>query len=138
MEITKEITDLICELEYIIGSQCYNPNSHNGKTMENGCNFRYPVSYKDKDGNEDKTRRKITDIDKSKVNTIKYEFGSNNLNIGVAIKKVLETLESEYGLDFNELTKSKKKKDETKTSTRTKEKPIHGVIVKRKIYRAHF
>ena len=34
----------------------------------------------------------------------------HHLYIGIDIKKVLETLESEYGLDFNELAKSKKKK----------------------------
>lgn len=33
----------------------------------------------------------------------------HHLYIGIDIKKVLETLESEYGLDFNELAKSKKK-----------------------------
>lgn len=132
MEITKEITDLICELEYIIGSQCYNPNSHNGYTMEDGCNFRYPVSYKDKDGTEDKTRHKITDIDKSRINTIKYKFGSNNLNIGIAIKKVLETLESEYGLDFNKLTKSKKREDPAKKEKSDGEKILKATIVRRK------
>ena len=30
MKLTKATTDLICELEQIIGSQTYNPNSLNG------------------------------------------------------------------------------------------------------------
>lgn len=108
MKLTKATTELICELEYIIGNQCYNPNSLNGYTMEEGCEFRYPVSYENKDGVDTRTRYKITDIDKSKINTIRYKFGSNHLYIGIAIKDVLETLENKYGLDFNELTKLKK------------------------------
>lgn len=130
MKLTKATTELICELERIIGGQCYNPNSLNGYTMEEGCEFRYPVSYENKEGIDTRTRYKITDIDKSKIDTIRYKFGSNHLYIGIAIKKVLETLESEYGLNFNELTKSKKKTKIAKTPTKAKEEPIHAVIVK--------
>ena len=43
MKLTKATTDLVCELEHIIGSQCYNPNSLNGYTWEEGLEFRYPV-----------------------------------------------------------------------------------------------
>lgn len=107
MKLTKATTKLICDLEYIIGNQCYNPNSLNGYTMEEGCEFRYPVYYENKEGVDTRTRYGITDIDKSKINTIRYKFGSNHLYIGIAIQKVLERLESKYGLDFNELTKSK-------------------------------
>ncbi|MBR1415645.1 MAG: hypothetical protein IJ570_07270 [Prevotella sp.] len=108
MKLTKATTDLICELEYIIGNQCYNPNSLNGYTLEEGCEFRYPVSYENNEGDDSRTRSIIKNIDKSKINTIRYKFGSNHLYIGVAILEVLERLESKYGLDFNELTKLKK------------------------------
>ena len=30
MKITDEIADLIFELEYIIGKECYNPHSYDG------------------------------------------------------------------------------------------------------------
>lgn len=105
MKLTKATTDLICELEYIIGSQCYNPNSLNGYTLEEGLEFRYPVSYENKEGDDTRTRYKIRDIDKSKIDTIRYKFGSNHLYIGEAIIKVLNLLEEKYDLDFNELTK---------------------------------
>lgn len=44
MEIDKNIASLIADLEFQIGYECYNPNSYNGRTFEEGCNFRYPVS----------------------------------------------------------------------------------------------
>lgn len=108
MKLTKATMDLICELEYIIGNQCYNPNSLNGYTLEEGCEYRYPVSYEDNEGDDTRTRSIIKNINKSRINTIRYKFGSNHLYIGMGILEVLERLESKYGLDFNELTKSKK------------------------------
>ena len=107
MKLTKATTELICELEQIIGSQTYNPNSLNGYTLEEGLEYRYPVWYENKDGRDTKTSLRIRDIDKSKIGTIRYKFGSNHLYIGAAIIDALEHLESKYGLDFNELAKSK-------------------------------
>ena len=53
MELTQELTDLICELEYLIGDQCYNPNSYDGYTGDEGRSFRYPVyTYTDKSTDE--------------------------------------------------------------------------------------
>ncbi|MBO4907626.1 MAG: hypothetical protein J5486_11470 [Bacteroidaceae bacterium] len=72
MKLTKATTELICELECIIGSKCYNPNSLNGYTWEEGLEFRYPVSYENINGDDTRTRYKIRDIDKSKINTIRY------------------------------------------------------------------
>ena len=107
MKLTKATTELICELERIIGSQCYNPNSLNGYTLEEGLEFRYPVWYENKEGDDTKTSGRIKKIDKSKIGTIRYKFGSNHLYIGEAIINALEYLERQYGLDFNELTKLK-------------------------------
>ena len=116
MKLTKGTTELICELERIIGNECYNPNSYNGYTLEEGCEFRYPVWYENKDGNDTKTYSQISNIDKSKINTIRYKFGSNFLYIGLAIKEVLERLEARFGLDFNELTKGKTSKSKKSTN----------------------
>jgi hypothetical protein len=38
---------------------------------------------------------------------MKYKFGSNHLFVGEGIRKILEELESRYGLDFNKLEKQK-------------------------------
>ena len=101
MKLTKATTELICELEQIIGNQCYNPNSLNGYTLEEGLEFRYPVWYENKEGDDTKTSYKIREIDKSKIGTSRYKFGSNHLYIGEAIVNALEHLERKYGLDFN-------------------------------------
>ena len=79
MKLTKKTIQLICELERIIGDECYNPNSFDGWTLEEGCAFRYPVSYENKDGKDCKTRYIINDMDKDHINSIRYKFGSNNL-----------------------------------------------------------
>lgn len=107
MKLTKATTELICELEKIIGNECYNPNSFDGWTLEEGCSFRYPVTYNNKDGEEYKTKYIIKDMTKDRIDTMRYKFGSNNLFIGSAIAKVLNRLEEKYGLDFNELSKKK-------------------------------
>ena len=108
MKLTKKTIQLICELESIIGDECYNPNSFDGWTLEEGCSFRYPVSYEDKDDMAHKTRYKVENMDKNHINSIRYVFGSNNLFIGSAIVKVLERLEQKYDLDFDELVKNHK------------------------------
>lgn len=108
MKLTKKTIELICELEKIIGNQCYNPNSYNGYTMEYGKDFRYPVHYKGKDKLWHKTSYMVQDINKDGVSSMYYSFGSNQLNVGNALVKILERLEREYDLDFDELVKTKK------------------------------
>lgn len=108
MKLTRKTIQLICDLERIIGDQCYNPNSFDGWTLEEGCSFRYPVTYTDKDGNINKTRSSLRNIDKESINTIRYLFGSNNLFIGLGLWKVLNYLEWKYGLNFDELVKTTK------------------------------
>ena len=43
MEINKTTAVLVSEIEHLIGSECYNPNSYDGWTYEQGREFRYPV-----------------------------------------------------------------------------------------------
>lgn len=105
MKLTKKTINLICELEQVIGNECYNPNSLNGWTLEEGCSFRYPVTYENKEEEEMKSKGIIKDMDKSRINTMRYKFGSNNLFIGSAIVKVLERLEQKYDISFDELVK---------------------------------
>ena len=107
MKLTKKTIDLICELEEIIGKECYNPNSFDGWTLEEGLSFRYPVTYVDKDCNERKTKFNVRNVNKASVDTIRYKFGSNNLYIGIGLVKTLEYLEKEFDLDFNQLVKKK-------------------------------
>lgn len=108
MKLNNKTMSLICELEQIIGNECYNPNSLDGWTLEEGCAFRYPVTYEDENGKECKTRLTIKNLNKEKLNSVHYKFGSNNLFIGSGIHKVLEHLEEKYGINFDELMKNKK------------------------------
>lgn len=109
MELTDKTLKLISDLEYLIGSQCYNPNSYDGWTGDEGCEYRYPVYFlaNPEDENLTKTKWKILkaapEFSPKSIDTIKYKFGSNHLFIGLGLRDVLEELEKRYGLDFNEL-----------------------------------
>ena len=108
MELDRDMARLICEIEYIIGNQTYNPNSHNGWTDEDGCDFRYPVSYCErKKGVEKKTKLTVEYIDPDCISSMKYAFGSNHLYIGNGIYRTLDFLEKTYGLDFKKLEKAR-------------------------------
>ena len=116
MKITKKTAKLLYELEYLIGSECYNPNSYDGYTGDEGCSFRYPVYIYPNDKAEyaQKYRSKVGNgiyiepISPKMVRSMKYKFGSNHLYIGEGLINALEFLEDRYGLDFNELEKGKK------------------------------
>lgn len=108
MKVNNSSIKLICDLERLIGGNCYNPNSLNGYTLEEGLEFRYPVCYQDKNGTERKVRNTIANLSPKGLNSVRYQFGSNHLYIGDALLKLLNHLEQEFGLDFNELLKHKK------------------------------
>ena len=116
MKLTKNMFKVISDLENIIGSECYNPNSYDGWTYEQGKEFRYPVNIRDKNGDYVKIRSSIMDtplLDKDDltaeaIRNMCYRFGSNEMNIGLGLINVLEYLEQRYGLDFNELEKNRK------------------------------
>ncbi|MCC8073270.1 MAG: hypothetical protein LIO62_04000 [Clostridiales bacterium] len=115
MKLNKELCALIADIEEIIGSECYNPNSYDGWNDVEGCEFRYPVNIRKQSGEFAKVRTNIhtasllsdEDITPEAVKYIKYKFGSNELFIGLGIIKTLEFLEKTYGLDFNELVENK-------------------------------
>lgn len=105
---------MIFELEHLIGSECYNPNSHDAWTDTDGCKFRYPVTATYKNGLQLKMRyvspQDTKMFDGETVKSLKYKFGSNELLIGIGLTHVLEYLEDRYNLDFNKLEKERKQK----------------------------
>lgn len=118
MSIDKSLVTLIAELEYLVGSQCYNPNSYDGWNHVEGCDFRYPINIKIND-HEDfiKIRNNILrsyipkeEITLDALKYMKYKFGSNELFIGLGIIDILEFLENRYNLDFSKLEKEYNKK----------------------------
>ena len=131
MKLTKKTAKLVCDLEYLIGSRCYNANSYNGWTGDEGCDFRYPVKveigytpkrmkvdergFVREDLNEYKIRGNVysshPEIRPKDVISLKYKIGSNELYIGAGIIDILDFLEERYNLDFVELEKNRKSKD---------------------------
>lgn len=111
MKLNKTTAALICILEYIIASSCYNPKSYNGYTGEEGCSFRYPVSiFRDtKEKYPAKCYGIVSGYSSKMILTMKYIFGANHLLIGEGIYNVLDHLEKRYNLDFNELEKEYQK-----------------------------
>lgn len=116
MKIDEKMCKVIANIEYLIGSECYNPNSYDGWNDIEGCDFRYPILVPDDRGTFTKIRGQINksylinenDITPSAIKYMKYKFGSNELMIGQGIIKTLEFLEQRYGLDFNDMEQRKK------------------------------
>ncbi len=116
MKLTTKLCKVIADLEYLIGSECYNPNSYDGWNDIDGCDFRYPISIPNSNGEYSKIRCNINeahfidiqDINVDMIKYMKYKFGSNELFIGNGLIKALEYLEKRYDLDFSELERSKK------------------------------
>lgn len=111
MKLDKSMCRLIANLEYKIGSECYNPNSYDGWNDIEGCGFRYPISFPIGNGDYIKIKENLCSsillkpdaINENSIPYMKYKFGSNELYIGAAIIDILEQLEQRYDLDFNEL-----------------------------------
>lgn len=110
MKIDENIAKLIAELEYEIGKRCYNPNSYDRYTGQEGLAFRYPVYFSEKDDNENakeyKIRGRIENLHPEQIETIKYKFGCNHLFIGSALLEILKLLETKYNIDFDSLDES--------------------------------
>lgn len=119
MKLDKKMCPVIADLEYLIGSECYNPNSYDGWNDVEGCDFRYPINIRNSNGDFVKVRRNINDsvllekkdVTPESVKYMKYKFGANELFVGLGIIRVLEYLEKRYNLDFNELEKNRKRID---------------------------
>lgn len=104
-----KMANLIFEMEYLVGRECYNPNSYDGYTGGEGCSFRYPVYILEKEGDQDLSKHwgTISGVAYKNITTMKYKFGSNHLFIGNSLIAILEMLEDRYGIDFDELEKQR-------------------------------
>ena len=118
MILRKELAPVIADMEYLIGKECYNPNSYDGWNDIEGCSFRYPVSFKIPERErfikvKGKIKGYLSDFEKEEelleaLTYMKYRFGSNELFIGKGLVNVLGYLEERYGLDFLELERNRK------------------------------
>lgn len=113
---------LLHQIEYEIGSECYNGNIQNfgpgGEWEGEGRRFRYPVRYINSKGEHEKYRGEFPAIITSKgslghgilgeekFHTAHYAFGENELYILRGIARAIERIEQRFGIDFDELLKS--------------------------------
>lgn len=95
------IRDLLVRMENIIGDECYNDNIQNysswGVWEGEGRSFRYPVTVLRGD-NAEKRKFRFDDLLAEELVTGHYKFGANELSIYRALIKIVDMLESDYGL----------------------------------------
>ncbi len=97
------IRDLLIKMETIISSECYNNYIQNygawGVWEGEGRSFRYPVTYL-RDGKEEKRKALVNDLKPEELITGHYKFGANELSIHRALVRIVEMLQSDYGLNI--------------------------------------
>lgn len=95
------IRDLLVRMEAIVGSECYNANIQNysawGVWEGEGRSFRYPVTYI-RNGQEEKRKARVDDLEPEALITGRYKFGANELSIHRALVRIVDMLEADYGL----------------------------------------
>jgi hypothetical protein len=95
------IREILVRMEAIIGSECYNANIQNysawGVWEGEGRAFRYPVTYI-RNGQEEKRKARVDDLDPETLITGHYKFGANELSIHRALVRIVDMLKADYGL----------------------------------------
>ncbi len=95
------IRDLLTRMEAIIGDECYDDNIQNysswGVWEGEGRSFRYPVTIL-RNGEAEKRRSRFDDLQAEELVTGHYRFGANELSIYRALVKIIDMLETDYGL----------------------------------------
>lgn len=121
--ISKEMKELMLDLERIIGNNCYNGNMQNygpyGEWEGEGRYFRYPIVYKDHEGTDFKVRMYINYYlerikESDVILTGSYKFGANSLGIMEGIYEILMKIENRYGISFDKLEKEFQEKTNKK------------------------
>jgi hypothetical protein len=115
---------LMHEIEYEIGSECYNGNIQNhgpgGVWEGEGRDFRYPVCFTNSEGAKEKykdtlpyTKSSSGDyanciLGEDRYNTAHYAFGANQLYVLRGIKHAIEKLERRFNINFEQLLEAEK------------------------------
>lgn len=88
--INRKIRQLISDLEYQIGKECYNPRTYNGYTEEHGCDYRYKISIPI---TKEKYERILNKASKDfKNNGIKLKFYEPDNNYYIQIKSNINNI----------------------------------------------
>ena len=98
-QLTAARKALLIRLESMIGRECYNANVQNwgpGGVFEGeGRDFRYPVTFRDENGNKMKKRSVDPGMPDERILGGYYAFGANELHIMKALDDILDHLERE-------------------------------------------
>lgn len=101
-KMSKKRAKLLAELEYLLGSQCYNGSIQNwgpnGVQYSSGREFRYPLTVLDSDGDKTKYRYKADADDPLELSSGYYAFGANRLHVIEGLNDILNYLEANHGL----------------------------------------
>lgn len=124
---TRDFYRLMHEIEYEIGSECYNGNIQNfgpgGAWEGEGRDFRYPIRFTNSEGRREKYKGTFPYTKSSsgetaycilgeeRFSSAHYAFGANELYVLRGIKHALERLESRFNIDFDELLKKEKARE---------------------------
>jgi len=105
--LSKTRRQLLVQMESILGGECYNGNIQNygpgGVREAAGRSFRYPVMLRAADGSKTKCRGSYipaTATDEM-VRSAYYSFGANQLDVMSGLERIIQLLETNYGLDLN-------------------------------------
>lgn len=96
---------LLARMESIVGRAFFNKTTQNwgpnGVFLGEGRAIRYPISFEASDGSTVKKSSETIDTSDNsiKFKTGRYTLGVNELNIVLALDRVLSMLEQEYGFD---------------------------------------
>jgi hypothetical protein len=113
---------LLHEVEWQIGSRCYNADVRN-QDGSRGGDYRYPVTFeKDDKAMSYREERPFTEasdgsqakcvLGEDRYESAHYAFGANNLHILKGIRTALEEIERRFGLDFDRLLEDERIKNE--------------------------
>ena len=101
-KISAKRAKLLADLEYLIGSECYNGSIQNwgpnGTQYISGRDFRYPLTVVNEDGEKTKFRSRADPGDATQLGSGYYAFGANRLHVIEGLNKILEHLEANHGL----------------------------------------
>lgn len=95
---------LLVQLESILGNECYNASIQNygpgGIRESDGRGFRYPLMVRINDQEKKKIRdfRVPNTISDEALRSGYYVFGANQLDVMVALEKMLQLLEENHSL----------------------------------------
>jgi hypothetical protein len=102
---------LLVRMESMLGNECYNASMQNygpgGVREADGRSFRYPLTFRAKDGTKTKIRE-ISIPASVPTDTLLsgyYAFGANQLDVMASLNRILDHLESHYGLVINPVAK---------------------------------